>query len=861
MAYEAEKISRRAFFGESASLTAGGLALLRLGGVSRAEVETLSAEQLKAGADVSQLRMDRFDFSFLPACDFMFAVVSDTHAHSLKGPWDNHEKCFTEDLAGVGWNKRGELNNARTQKVYDQLNANGPDFVLHLGDLTTSHPQRPRWDEEVRNAQALLGRLKMPHHLVAGNHDIGNKLSLPIPKWPATAGDPHKSFHVSAENIDLYSKAFGRPYHSFEHRNCLFITITESVFNSGWDIEKKQWQWLEGLLRDKYGKVANIFVCMHCLAYWNDVRDASVRNYEVIDEPGRSRLLRLFEKYEVRAVLTGHTHLEILQYHKGTWMVTTPSTTFSRDSWGIYGGRSRGRDAARACYNYVRVGGKKVVKNLVRTVDLLPPVVCMQKNNPFGPQRLMGLGVKDGRPCDLAVTAPIIWQRRAEGHAELAIDGVRSTPQGRGRGRDSRIGWQWASGPTDGTEWLQVELARDEELDRVVVYPGGAGSVGSYEISISLNGSDWTTVAGGRQLSDARPVEHKLGGKRGRLVRLDVAIGAGKAAVIREMEVYNKEGINVADRRCWAEASASSKRGRREDAKNTNSFCPVFDLNPSIIRLAEEATAWETVSPLPGVLSLSRWAAESVDYAVKQGGRVCVVLTAENRHIKAADRARAFGAYCAYVAEKLKGAGIWEVRGGQDDFRLAAEQVRAVMPNAVFACWKHVAGADYFVTEYGGRIPETRGSTILVFPEFRSARKVGPAKELIRNFVAGLKDERLIPCFSLRNGAGLLDDLDNPMYAYYALRTLGTVFGGAKPGGAVCRPIDGVETISLSSPVGRLVVLDSPASVEADMVLVRAARQAWIIDPFSASTRQLVVEGNRIPRLLLPDYPVIVKLT
>jgi len=127
--------------------------------------------------------------------------------------------------------------------------------------------------------------------------------------------------------------------------------------------------------------------------------------------------------------------------------------------------------------------------------------------------------------------------------------------------------------------------------------------------------------------------------------------------------------------------------------------------------------------------------------------------------------------------------------------------------------------------------------------------------------VAGLKDKRLIPCFSLRNGAGLLDDLDNPMYAYYALRTLATVLGGAKPGGAVCRPIDGVETISLPSPAGKLVVLDSPASVEADMVLVGAARQAWIIDPLSASTRQLVVEGNRIAHLVLPDYPVIVKLT
>jgi hypothetical protein len=148
----------------------------------------------------------------------------------------------------------------------------------------------------------------------------------------------------------------------------------------------------------------------------------------------------------------------------------------------------------------------------------------------------------------------------------------------------------------------------------------------------------------------------------------------------------------------------------------------------------------------------------------------------------------------------------------------------------------------------------------LVFSPFESVRNPAPAKQLIRNFVACMQDENVVPCFSLRSEDGLLDHRDDPMHAYYALRTLATVFADARPTKSPCEPTNGVATVGFSSPHGKLISVDAPKPCHLTLAMKVAFSRASIIDPLTATTRRLVTAEKTIPNLQLPDYPVAIRL-
>ena len=147
-----------------------------------------------------------------------------------------------------------------------------------------------------------------------------------------------------------------------------------------------------------------------------------------------------------------------------------------------------------------------------------------------------------------------------------------------------------------------------------------------------------------------------------------------------------------------------------------------------------------------------------------------------------------------------------------------------------------------------------------MFPPFESARNSALARQLIRHFIACMQNENVVPCFSLRPEDGLLDRRDDPMHAYYALRTLATVFADAKPATHPCEPMDGVTTVGFSSPHGKLIAVDARKQRQVTLAMRVTFSQASIIDPLTATTRQLVTLGAKIPDLLLPDYPVVIRL-
>ena len=853
-------LSRRGFLIESATLAVGSWVAMRQAGAAEAASATPTSQESAANVSVNQLALDEFDFSFLPASDFVFAVVSDTHANQHAGPWDYYEKCFTQDVQPLPYFKRPDLNNARTQKAYDQLNANRPDFVLHLGDMTSAHPQRPGWDKEIAYARQLLARLTVPYHLVPGNHDIGNKRSLPKPNWSPKVGDPDKSFHISDENIELYRKAFGKPFYAFQNKGSLFIVLTDALFNSGLDLEARQWAFLEDALATHHQDVTNIFLAMHCLPYWNTPADCGLNNYEVIDEPGRSRLLELCRHHNVRAVFTGHTHHEVLNRHNEMSIITTPSTTFARDSWQIYRGRAGSRNSARCSYYFVRVREDKMVRNLVRTVELLPDVAPLQRDNPFGPKRLMPLQTQDATPARLAITVPIIGQAAAPGQPERVLAEQERVPRGTLKpAQERRFAWQSAGPEGQREQWLQIELARTETVSRIVVHPGQAGLTRSCDLLISTDGQDWHRVWRLEPTRDGGAIDVDAKAARGRFVKLQFA-AARRPVTIRQVEVVNGDGTDVAGDRYWAKATASSANARHDNVKNTYGFAHAFDLNPRIVRIDDRATAWQTVSPSPGVFGLSPWVAETVNLAAANAQQVCVAVSSHHRAIPEASKPRAFAEYCRFLAQSLGAATLWEIDAPDNTFQIAAEQLRKAIPDDRFVSRQSLTDCAYRAVPYEGQPPTASSPTLLMFPPFESARNSAPAKQLIRHFVACMQDENVVPCFSLRPEDGLLDHRDDPMHAYYALRTLATVFANARPAKLPCEPTDGVATVGFNSPHGKLIAVDAPKPCHLTLATKVAFSRASIIDPLTATTRRLVTAEKTIPNLLLPDYPVVIRL-
>ena len=213
-----------------------------------------------------QIELDDFDLSFLPPADLTFALVADTHAAGRPSPEDPKAWFDLELAAAKG---RNDVNNPRTAKVYAQLNGTRPSFMIHLGDLVHGHPRDGRWPTLVRRNKTLLSQLKVPAHLVPGNHDVGNKLSVPFGGRKRTGSKVHPRgiFYVSPENIEAFEDAFGPTYFHFESSGNLFLGINASVLASGLEAEAEQWRWLENQLAASR-KFTNVFLAMHSLPYW-----------------------------------------------------------------------------------------------------------------------------------------------------------------------------------------------------------------------------------------------------------------------------------------------------------------------------------------------------------------------------------------------------------------------------------------------------------------------------------------------------------------------------------------------------------------------------------------------------------------
>ena len=332
---------------------------------------------------------------------FSFAVIADTHVTEA------------EAMAISGFDiDTVKLGAARSRYVVDRLNSLKPDFVVHLGDIVHPVPGSPAYKDSADRFHRLYEDLDCPLYLVAGNHDIGEKAFPGQPRGPqeaqATVGD---------DKIAEYESQFQAHYYSFEHQGCLFVIINGLIVNSGLPCEQSQRQWLEALLEDNRGR--RIFIFSHYPPYLS--RADETCHYDATDEPGRSWLLGLFERYAVEAYYAGHVHNFFFNRHDSTNCYVLPSPSFLRHDYHelfrVEPDTEQGRhDGAKLGYAVVDVHGQGHLNHAVRTygrgleigetaaatVDPLPQVHGLKPNH-------QGAGLYLRQPwCDSA-DIPTPW--------------------------------------------------------------------------------------------------------------------------------------------------------------------------------------------------------------------------------------------------------------------------------------------------------------------------------------------------------------------------------------------------------------------------------------------------------------------
>ena len=203
--------------------------------------------------------------------------------------------------------------------LIEQINQLGPDFVIHLGDVSDrgTKPELDRFD-------GLIAKLDAPIITVAGNHDTKSH---------------RKSF---SERYVSPNEFTGLMDYSFDYGGVRFIVLD----NSEYYLSADQLEWLERQLQTDRRKI----VSMHCppdYGRWKDLGGMYVPE----------KFMALMKAYEVELVYSGHIHLHNYMKVAGTRYVIS----------GCGGGTLSSRDLGikQHGFDIVRVGAEEIQTEFV----------------------------------------------------------------------------------------------------------------------------------------------------------------------------------------------------------------------------------------------------------------------------------------------------------------------------------------------------------------------------------------------------------------------------------------------------------------------------------------------------------------
>ena len=228
-----------------------------------------------------------------PAAAFRFVHFTDTHMQPELGAREGIEKAFAA------------------------VSAEKPDFALGGGDLLmdldSCGPDRAKqlWNLYLNARKGLT----MPVKEVPGNHDVYG-LS---PNSKVPANDPQYGKKMFEEKI-------GPRYQSFDHKGWHFILL-DSIGAVGrqfiGEIDEAQLAWLKDDLA-KTGPQTPIVVLTHiplATAMLPFLRQNQPMESLVVKNA--REVLEVLSRYNVKAVLQGHTHIREVVHYQGCQYITS----------------------------------------------------------------------------------------------------------------------------------------------------------------------------------------------------------------------------------------------------------------------------------------------------------------------------------------------------------------------------------------------------------------------------------------------------------------------------------------------------------------------------------------------------------
>ncbi len=202
--------------------------------------------------------------------------------------------------------------NALTQAIV-QINEMQVDFVVICGDLVDKATK-----ESYCDFKRIIKDIKVPVYCAAGNHDIGD--------------------NCSSESLELFRKEIGKDYFSFTHKGYTFIVTNTILWKSSLINEiEKQDKWFIDILNKAKLTNSPVIIIGHNPLFIDTPEEGDKWAYFNVAKEKRIELLDLYTQNNVVAVLSGHTHWQVINEYKGIQMVSgeTISKNFDKNPLGF----------------------------------------------------------------------------------------------------------------------------------------------------------------------------------------------------------------------------------------------------------------------------------------------------------------------------------------------------------------------------------------------------------------------------------------------------------------------------------------------------------------------------------------------